>query len=66
MGVVEIKVKVPDGMEERFRRVVEEIAKFYNMRNRLFELLEELKGSIETDKSWKDLRVEAHEQGVRR
>lgn len=66
MGIVEIKVEVPDGMEERFKRVVEEIAKFYNRRDRLFELIEELKGSIETDKSWKDLRFEAYEQDTRR
>ncbi|XRO76592.1 hypothetical protein ACO3VM_07400 [Methanocaldococcus sp. 10A] len=62
MGVVEIRVKVPDGMEERFKKIVKEIAKFYNTKNRLFNLLEELKGTIETDKSWKDLKVEAHEQ----
>ncbi|CAB3288336.1 conserved protein of unknown function [Methanocaldococcus lauensis] len=62
MGVVEIRVKVPDGMEERFIKIVKEIAKFYNTKNHLFKLLEELKGSIKTDKSWKDLKVEAHEQ----
>ncbi len=65
MGIVEIKVEVPDGMEKRFRKVIEEIAKFYNRRDRLFELIEELKGSIETDKSWKDLRFEAYEQDTR-
>jgi len=62
VGIVEIKVKVPDGMEERFKKVIEEIAKFYNRRDRLFELLEELKDSIETDKPWRELRVEAHER----
>ena len=66
MGIVEIKVEVPDGMEERFKRVVEEIAKFYNRRDRLFKLIEEMKGSIETDKYWKDLRFEAYEQDTRR
>ncbi|MEZ0344072.1 MAG: hypothetical protein ABWJ99_04650 [Caldimicrobium sp.] len=65
MGEVEIKFKVPDGMEERFKRVVKEIAEFYNKKNRLFELVEALKGSIETDKSWRDLKGEAHEQDIR-
>lgn len=65
MGVVEIRVEVPDEKEEEFRRVVEEIAKFYNRRDRLFELMEELGGSIETEKSWKELREEAYEQDSR-
>lgn len=65
MGIVEIRVEVPDGMEESFKKTVEEIAKYYSKRDSLFGLIEELKGSIKTDKSWRELRVEAHEQGVR-
>ena len=66
MGTVEIRVEVPDGKEEEFKRIVEEIAKFYNKRGRLFELVEKLKGSVETEKSWKDLRIEAYEQDIGR
>ena len=65
MGVVRIKVEVPDGMEESFKKVIEEIAKHYLRRERLFGLIEELKGSIKVDKTWKELRVEAYEQGIR-
>jgi len=61
MGTVEMRIDVPDGKEDEFRRLVEEIAKFYRRRKRLIELVEELKGSIETEKSWKDLRIEAYE-----
>jgi len=62
MGTVEMRIDVPDGKEDEFRRLVEEIAKFYRRRKRLIELVEELKGSIETEKSWKDLRIEAYGQ----
>ncbi len=60
MGVVEIKVEVPDDVEESFKRIVKELAKFYNRRKKLFELIEELRGSVKTEKSWKELREEAH------
>ena len=62
MGTVEMRIDIPDGKEDEFRRLVEEIAKFYRRRKRLIELVEELKGSIETEKSWKDLRIEAYGQ----
>jgi len=64
MGTVEMRIDVPDGKEDEFRRLVEEIAKFYRRRKLLIELVEELKGSIETEKSWKDLRIEAYEQDI--
>ncbi len=66
MGTVEMRIDIPDGKEDEFRRLVEEIAKFYRRRKRLIELVEELKGSIETEKSWKDLRIEAYEQDTGR
>lgn len=58
MGEVNIKVSVPDDAEEVFRRAVEEIAKFLNKRDRFLELMNELKGSLKTEKSWKELKAE--------
>ncbi|WP_456330216.1 hypothetical protein [Archaeoglobus sp.] len=66
MGEVTIKVSVPDHAEKAFRKAVEETAKFFNKRDRFFELMSALKGALKTDKSWKELKIEAYEQNFLR
>ncbi|AGK61250.1 hypothetical protein Asulf_01254 [Archaeoglobus sulfaticallidus PM70-1] len=62
MGEITIKVRVPDRFEEIFKREVEELAKALIEKERLFEKLRELKGILETDKPWKELKREIYEQ----
>jgi len=64
MVEVTIKVSVPDHAEKAFRKVVEETAKFFNRRERFFELMNELKGTLKADKSWKELKIEVYEQDL--
>lgn len=64
MGEVTIKVSVPDNAEKAFIKAVEETAKFFNERGRFFELMNELKGAIKTEKSWKELKMEIYEQNL--
>lgn len=66
MGEITIKVKVPNGREEAFKKVVEEIAEFYNKKEVFFNLIDELKGSVKTKKTWKELKLEAYEQDFHR
>ncbi|AKG91327.1 hypothetical protein GAH_01372 [Geoglobus ahangari] len=64
MGEITIKVSVPDHAERAFRKAVEETAKFFNERDRFFELMSKLKGTLKVDKSWKELKIEAYEQNL--
>jgi len=64
MVEVTIKVSVPDHAEKAFRKAVEETAKFFNKRERFFELMNELKGTLKADKSRKELKIEVYEQDL--
>ncbi|MCD6494059.1 MAG: hypothetical protein J7K36_09770 [Archaeoglobaceae archaeon] len=64
MVEVTIKVSVPDHAEKAFRKAVEETAKFFNRGDQFFELMNELKGTLKTDKSWKELKIEVYEQDL--
>lgn len=63
MGNVVIRVNVPDGKEEQFKRLVEDIARHYSRRHAIPAMIDELKGLVKTDKPWSMLKKEAHEQG---
>lgn len=64
MGEIVVKVVVPDGEEIEFKEIIEEIAEFYNRRNRILKILDELRGMLNTTKSWNELEAEIHEQGI--
>ena len=64
MGKVTIKVSVPDHAEKAFKKAVEETAKFFNEKDRFFKLMNELKGTLKADKSWKELKMETYEQNL--
>ena len=60
MGEITIKVYVPDRAEKAFRKAVEETAKFFNERDRFFELMNKLKGTLKVDKPWNELKMEPY------
>lgn len=62
MGDVVIKISVPDGKEESFKMLVEEMARYYSRRHAIPAIIDELKGSIRIDKPWHMLKEEVHEQ----
>ncbi|AIY89396.1 hypothetical protein GACE_0339 [Geoglobus acetivorans] len=62
MGEMTIKVSVPDHAEKAFKKAVEETAKFFNKRDRFFELMNELRGALKVDKSWEELKTELYER----
>jgi flagellar biosynthesis regulator FlbT len=64
MGDIVIRVDVPDQFQASFRQEVEEMAEALKNRAKLFDTLKALRGTMKTEKPWKQLKEEAHEQGI--
>ncbi|NJE03293.1 hypothetical protein [Thermococcus sp. MV11] len=66
MGEIVIRVNVPEGYEESFKKEVEEMAKYLRNREKLRKNMEKLFGILKTDKTWKELKREMHEERLAR
>ncbi|AFL94360.1 hypothetical protein CL1_0145 [Thermococcus cleftensis] len=66
MGEIVIRVNVPEGYEESFKKEVEEMAKYLRNREKLRKNMEKLFGILKTDKTWKEMKREMHEERLAR
>lgn len=66
MGEIVIRVNVPEGYEESFKKEVEEMAKYLRNREKLRKNMEKLFGILKTNKTWKEMKREMYEERLAR